>query len=647
VLQLVLSQPRLCGQQQVDRETLLGMSMAELMNVEVVTGSKVLQEVNDVPATIRVITASEIHDRGYFTIDEALADLPGLQFRNMLSVNSYVFQRGAPSQNNLILMLVDGIPINELNSGGFYGGGQYNLSNVERIEVMYGPAAAMYGTNAMSGIINIITKDAASRRGLDLTALYGSFNTAGLDVGYGHRDGRHDLGLRVAGMYKTSDKADVGGVAGDNNWTESLELFERDYSLEAKVSYGAFTGGFVAQEKHSSAGTYNRSVGTIYRDSGTTWNVRFVNGHVRHTYERSPRWSLQTTLYYRNATVLDNSVMAIVDTAQIGYYRPNDLFGLESTVRLEPIGAVAIVGGAVAEIENLAERYANTWSGSPEEKPPKPPRPPMAQNHLVSTYLQTRISMAGSLQVTAGARFDHSSVYDQVLTPRVGLIYRRGQFTAKLLYLDAFRAPRPWDYTWGIGNPELQPERMASIEAALGHSLTGRLYAEVSLYRNRLTDMLSKDAPLERWINSGTLTTKGVELGLHYMTQPLTWNVNYTFSDSRDQAAEPIPEISRHGANAGILYAITDHLKLDLRGNYIGGRKNPSVIPATGTTHIAPALVVNAVATFTSLRGLDVQLIGKNIFNAEYYHTSNRSVTRWRQPQRTVLLRATWHVGSE
>jgi len=65
--------------------------------------------------------------------------------------------RGAPSQNNLILVLIDGIQINELNSGGFYGGYQYSLQNVKQIEVVYGPSSALYGTNAISGIINIIT----------------------------------------------------------------------------------------------------------------------------------------------------------------------------------------------------------------------------------------------------------------------------------------------------------------------------------------------------------------------------------------------------------------------------------------------------------------------------------------------------------
>ena len=159
ILLILTLQLQLSAQKQVKTEKLLELSLEELMNIEVVTASKKPQRLSEAPATVRVITAEQIKERGYFTLEEALSDLPGIQFRDIIGFNSYVFMRGVPSQNNLIVMMVDGIQINELNSGGFYGGGQFNLSNVKRIEVVYGPASALYGTNAASGIINIITNN--------------------------------------------------------------------------------------------------------------------------------------------------------------------------------------------------------------------------------------------------------------------------------------------------------------------------------------------------------------------------------------------------------------------------------------------------------------------------------------------------------
>ena len=133
----------------------LEMDLSDLMNIKVTTATKREQLIDKVPATVRIITEKEIQERAYHSLEDVLKDLPGFQFRNILGFNSYTFQRGAPSQNNLILVMIDGVQINELNSGGFYGGYHYNLQNIKRIEVVYGPSSALYGTNAISGIIKI------------------------------------------------------------------------------------------------------------------------------------------------------------------------------------------------------------------------------------------------------------------------------------------------------------------------------------------------------------------------------------------------------------------------------------------------------------------------------------------------------------
>src|SRR4030042_5335356 len=119
---------------QPDSSDIYDYNFNQLSKLKITSASKAPQSIGEVPSTILIVTATEIKEKGYFTLDEVLSDLPGFQFRNILGINSYVFQRGIPSQNNLILVLIDGIQINELNSGGFYGGGQYNLSDVERIE---------------------------------------------------------------------------------------------------------------------------------------------------------------------------------------------------------------------------------------------------------------------------------------------------------------------------------------------------------------------------------------------------------------------------------------------------------------------------------------------------------------------------------
>ncbi|MCH7764354.1 MAG: TonB-dependent receptor [Candidatus Marinimicrobia bacterium] len=141
------------------------------------------------------------------------------------------------------------------------------------------------------------------------------------------------------------------------------------------------------------------------------------------------------------------------------------------------------------------------------------------------------------------------------------------------------------------------------------------------------------------WVNRGKLETNGFELYLRYHTLKFTPYINYTYNDSRDDDGKLVPEIAYHSINAGILYAYKNKLKFNVSGNYLGRRKNPHVIPATGKDIVNPAFVVNSVLTYSDFYNVDIQLIGKNIFDTRYYHTSNRPASRFRQPQRTIMLK--------
>lgn len=626
-------------------EELLNMSLEELSNIQVITASKIPQKIETVPAKVRLITAEQITNNGYLTLEEALADLPGMQFRNTNGYNSYVFMRGVPSQNNFILILVDGIQINELNSGGFYGGAQYNLHNVERIEIVYGPASALYGTNAVSGIVNIITKNPKNHTGLDLYALYGTFNTVNTGASYGNWSYNKNFGWRVSGMYKTTQKADLKGAAGDYNWSDNMENFEDDYALDARLTWRHISWGLNYQNKQSSAATYNKSTGTHYRDTDTFWNIRFINSWLKHNFMVNNKIHLMTQLYYRNATVLDNSVLIVTDTLQVGYYRPNQLAGFESLLNYTPTEKSRLVTGIVYEYENLAHSYANTFSIGPTIRPPKPPKPQMDNNALFSIFSQYQYKLLQSFQLYAGARFDNSSIYGQVLTPRLGLVFNKKNYTGKLLYTEAFRAPKAWDYTDGKGNPDLKPEEISALEFYSACNLFHSLRIDFSIFRNIITNKLVRENLLNswRWINFGEMQTNGFEFVVDYEKQPLQTWFNYSLNRSTDENDNFIPEISKHQCNAGMQYNITKKTLLVFKGHYYGKRKNTRVIQTTGSDMIDAAWVIDATFSRSVNDNLDIHLFCKNMLDAKYYHPSNLPPDRYRQPQRSIMIQASIH----
>lgn len=634
----------------VKTEDYFNMSLTELMNVQVISATKVEQQIKDVLATVQVITAEQIKTRAYLTLEEALSDLPGFQFRNILGFNSYVFMRGVPHQNNLILLLVDGVQINELNSGGFYAGGQFNLSDVERIEVVYGPASSLYGTNAVSGVINIVTRKPQGKYTGQVSLLGGSFKTGMGDFSLRSYNEKNEIGFSVSGMYKTSEKADLRGEEGDNNWTDEMENFENDLALSGRFQWKGLSAGIDYQEKWSSMTTYYKTVGDKYLDKNTLWDIAFINSYLKYNHQASERLSSMSTLYYRNATVKPNSIYYIekaTDTTpgqQVGCYRPNQLVGIENLVNFKAGQKLLLTGGIVGEMEQLSDGYSLSTSASEFTKPETPAKPDMMNNLLFCYYARLSYDITKQLSLIGGIRHDFSSYYGQVFTPRTGLVFNRNKLTLKLLYGSAFRAPKPWDYKYGTGNDSLKPERMQSFELAGSYAILKNLSVGASVYRNRIKNKLIKETTptVDRWINKSELNTFGYELYGNYSLRAVSLFANYTYNDSYDQEGVFIPEVSMHTANAGINYAFGSHLNIDVRANYIGARKNPSVIPATGNDIIEDAVILNGCISWLNTKGFDFQLKVNNILDQEYYHPSNRFDGRYRQPQRSILLKVVY-----
>lgn len=620
----------------------LDMSIDKLSSVEVISATKKKQLLSDVPATVRVITAEQIKDRGYISLEDILSDLPGFQFRDINGFNSYSFLRGAPSQNNLILILVDGVQINELNSGGFYGGMHYNLVNAKQIEVVYGPSSALYGTNAISGIINIITNDPGDIKGGTVSAYAGNFDSYGIDFSTGYFSDSNQVGFSLSGMIKQSDKANLGGNEGDNNWSRNMENFERSISTDGKFSYKNLKIGFLFQDKQASRTTNYKSEGTSYLDYGTNWHIRFFNAHLSYLHKFKKKLLLNSRFYYRNATVMDNTIAFIKDdttNGQVGYYRPNDLFGLEEEFNCNLNDIFSVICGVVVEYERLSKGFSKSYSKDPNIAPPSPNEPDKEVNWLSSEYLQLQARLFKILELTAGIRLDYSTNYEFVYTPRAAAVLNYKKLTGKILYTEAFRAPKPWDYTWKDGNSDLKPEKMRSIEGVVAYRIFKNLSADLSVYRNTIYDKLAKSSSATFWTNSDELNTDGIEFTLNFIKNRIDAYANYTYNRSRDADDLYVDEIAEHTFNHGIAVAITKKIKIGLRGNYVGERRNPQFITSTGSDKVEDYYLLNSSLSLFDFKSVDIQLFVNNILDSKYYHTSNRPPERYRQTQRTFIFK--------
>ena len=207
--------------------------------------SKKNEELRLAPATINVITAQEMIERGYNDIIDVLKDIPGFDisiYYGTLYAN--VYQRGFRTNNTeTILFLVDGVEDNNLYNYYANISQQYPLSNIKRIEIIYGPASTMYGPNAFSGVINIITKNPEDfikndhKSGIDARIGTGSNNSKYADFSYAAK--ASSIGYSLTGRINSSDRPDLSS---QGFWDFDPKVYDNvDYAKLLNIKTSAQT----------------------------------------------------------------------------------------------------------------------------------------------------------------------------------------------------------------------------------------------------------------------------------------------------------------------------------------------------------------------------------------------------------------------
>jgi outer membrane cobalamin receptor len=353
-------------------------------------------------------------------------------------------------------------------------------------------------------------------------------------------------------------------------------------------------------------------------------------------------------LYNRNATVLGNSVKEVTDTGQIAYYRPNNLVGAECFIELMPNKHFDIVAGIFGHYETLSDGYSNTYSNAYFTKPEKPAKPEKESNVLSGIFLQMDYRFFNYWQFTPGLRYEYNTIYNHVLTPRVSLLFNKNKFSSKLIYARAYRAPKPWDFTDGLGNPDLEPEYFNSLEFSGTYFITDNFKTEVSLYNNNLNNGIIKEYNADnsnyRWSNFGNTQTTGIELISKLAAVRTSVFIIYSYNHSTDNFDKIVKEIAPHSGVMGFNYKFHTHFNIGIRMFYFGRRKNAKIIQATNSEYVDAAFVVNLNLSVLNYKNSNIQFIIKNLTNTEYYHTSNLLPDRYRQPQISFLLKLSYKI---
>lgn len=580
-----------------DEQLLLMLSGDEQL-VSIATGTP--QPVSKAPSVATVITAADIKATGATDLSEILETVPGLH----VSRNGFLWQpiyaiRGIATQfNPEVLVLLNGIP----TTNGFYGNrgqqiGGFPLDHVARIEVIRGPGSALYGAEAVSGVINIITKTAGEIDGTESGLRAGSFETYDGWVQHGSRIGEVD----VAAYLRLGHTAGFDGTI----QADAQTALDRAYGTNASHAPGPMNLGSDAIDARLdlSYDKWRFRVGYIGRpdlEAGTGV------ADALDPAARSDAHYTNADLTWHDATFSQNWAV----TAQASYY---DIAETNSDIALFPAGSVLPVplpGGTASAIGlvgrpqhwerqerlNLSGLYGgfdrhklrigagynvdDLYKTTETKNFTFVGTTPMCVNLDCSmvtatkengllflsphrrrsyyAYAQDEWGFAPDWTLTTGVRHDRYSDFGGTTNPRLAVVWDTAyNLTTKLMFGRAFRAPTFVElYTLnnpvGLGNPDLKPETIDSTELAFAWQARSNLRTSLSLFHYRMKDAIRFVANADPTTgstaqNAGNQHGRGLEL-------EFTWDAsavlrllgNYAYQRSIDENTDRDAGLAPH-----------------------------------------------------------------------------------------------------
>jgi iron complex outermembrane receptor protein len=535
------------------------LDLEELLNTIVITASKREQKLSEAPNAIYVITEADIKRSGVVDLPDLFRMVPGVDVISVYG-NAYgVSARGFNDRfSQRMLVMIDGrTTYVTFFNGVFWENDQVFLEDIERIEIIRGPGATLWGANAVNGVINIITKDPEEHQGIMVT---GKVGTKQYREGIARYSGSltDKLSISLTGGYREDE-----GTRGVNDWRRVPKAAGR---LKYKLSDSATI--------HFLAGFNEADIGLDLSEYTQRTDARF-----RDAYYQILKWEQQ-----------------ISDTSQfhLNVYHDNTKFNSADKQLL--------IEGGNTEVEvqhafALGKRNKMVWGGNYRNTRVKSSLTRSRTDHddLIGFFLQDEFTLSDRVRLVAGVKYEDNSFTGGDWSPRGCILYSPwdnhhfrfavsrayrtpGFFEDNTRFVKTLPSPLPpFPIARTLGNEHLDPEEMTSYELGYRATLLNRLVLNLELYYNELNDMIKlvtirKSVPFVlAYDNSSNAISKGIEVSLDLPVAPWwTLTANYTFQEVENKRLNrDIQGAPKHKFNLGSRFTFTTGFNLDIRVHYV------------------------------------------------------------------------------
>ncbi len=546
----------------------------------VYTASRRAEEAPDAPGTVIVVTADQIRERGYVNLEDVFRDLPGMEvLENYYCEQSNMVPVRGVIGNNKIVVLINGARVNPPGGEQMMFRNDFAVRNAEQIEIIYGPGSTLYGQDAISAVVNVITKKHAIEDGWQtkISGGYGMFDHKDFFVSSGRQF--EDFGITGSFQIIDKDLSDYSDTFSD--WYEEfhegfIDTPERwKYGLNAHVNLFTDDTSFQLWYRESDQSSSEGGHAALKFHETAFWGDSTIMAEIQNTYQLTGNTELESTLRYRNYEVHSDSRFVWPDgdmnNPEEDLALFDDKYGygygvtLEERVTSEITPDLTLMGGVEASHYSVVPKFtvyggidkeicimeqAAVWTirymEDGEEVIEEIHGAGNLKYEIYGLYAEANYNLTEELTGILGARIDMDTRHDEVpFSPRVSAIYRPVEnISLKYIHNRAFVAPAPFDMynvfdsgeSINMPNPEalkfegfdsLEPETASSHEINFTYA-GGNYNLGASVYYNEQDNILTEGFD---GIDSTVIKEKGemwvtYDGGDTWYDRVLTTNVN-------------------------------------------------------------------------------------------------------------------------
>jgi len=578
----------------------------------VVSASRIRLKASEVGSSVTVITAEEIEQRGDRYVSDVLRDVPGLAVNRTGSYGALTQIRIRGAEGNHTLVVIDGVEVNNPASGSEFNFGSLLLNNIDRIEVLRGSQSALWGSDAIGGVINIITKNGAGLDGLSSYASVsaGSYRTA--EVNAGLSGGKNGYSFSLDASRFTTDG--ISQADKDNGNTE------KD-GQDITAASGSFTLSAIENLTVSLTGRYSKSfletdaftggVGAVDADKDSAVDRRYGRLNIKYDLFGGD-WSHRASISYGNEDSVSrtNKVQSYAsegDKLKLDY---------ETTIRFGTAGDFPAKHAVTLLMEREDESIQTTSiTGSKS----------IINNSIAGEY---NLNLFDNLSVSLSGRLDFNDRFQNARTFRTTASYNFTDTGTRLHTSYGTGVKNPtltelFGYSGTfVGNANLTPEGSKSWDMGIAQTLwDDRLDLDVTYFNSTITDLISGAGNTS--VNlSGQSPAQGVEFALEAeLSDNLGLRASYTYTNATTATGAQQVRRPRHVASANLNYQfLEDRAQVNLGVDFTGKQKDFEFDASYNRTlvDLKAYALVNLKASYDVTDTLQVFVRGENLLNQNY-----------------------------